>query len=142
MAFQSPHRTESSLSEINVTPLVDVMLVLLVIFMVTAPNLQTGIDVNLPKTRVLKTVDPEERAVVTIGREEVLYYRSEPINFHRLGEKLRQDVVDDSSVIYVRTDEDVRIKTLFQVLDEIRISGFENISLVTNPLPSQATRRP
>ena len=127
MAFQSPHRTESSLSEINVTPLVDVMLVLLVIFMVTAPILQTGIDVNLPKTRVLKTVDPEERAVVTIGREEVLYYRSEPINFHRLGEKLRQDVVDDISVIYVRTDEDVLIRTLFQVLDEIRISGFENI---------------
>ena len=142
MSFQSPHRTESSLSEINVTPLVDVMLVLLVIFMVTAPILQTGIDVNLPKTRVLKTVDPEERAVVTIGREEVLYYRSEPINFHRLGEKLRQDVVDDSSIIYVRTDEDVRIKTLFQVLDEIRISGFENISLVTKPLSSQATRRP
>ena len=142
MTFQSPHRTESSLSEINVTPLVDVMLVLLVIFMVTAPILQTGIDVNLPKTRALKTVDPEERAVVTIGREEVLYYRSEPINFHRLGEKLRQDVVDDSSVIYVRTDEDVRIKTLFQVLDEIRISGFENVSLVTKPLSSQENRKP
>ena len=142
MTFQSPHRTESSLSEINVTPLVDVMLVLLVIFMVTAPILQTGIDVNLPKTRVLKTVDPEEHAVVTIGREEVLYYRSEPINFHRLGEKLRQDVVDDSRIIYVRTDEDVRIKTLFQVLDEIRVSGFENISLVTKPFPSQTTRRP
>lgn len=142
MTFQSPHRTESSLSEINVTPLVDVMLVLLVIFMVTAPILQTGIDVNLPKTRALKTVDPEERAVVTIGREEVLYYRSEPINFHRLGEKLRQDVVDDNSVIYVRTDEDVRIKTLFQVLDEIRISGFENVSLVTKPLSSQENRKP
>ena len=134
--------TGTSLSEINVTPLVDVMLVLLIIFMVTAPILQTGIEVNLPRTRSVKTVDPENLAVVTIGREEVLYYRSEPIQFHLLGEHLRKDVTEQEELIYVQADEDVRVKTLFQVLDEIRVTGFENVSLVTRPLEPASAGRP
>lgn len=141
MAFQAPHSTRSSLSEINVTPLVDVMLVLLIIFMVTAPILQTGIEVNLPQTRSVKTVDPENLAVVTIGRDEILYYRSEPLNFSFLGSRLREDINDSDDLIYVRADEDVRVKTLFHVLDEIRVSGFENVSLVTKPIDSNKTGR-
>ncbi|MCK5352443.1 biopolymer transporter ExbD, partial [bacterium] len=77
--------TRPSISEINVTPLVDVILVLLIIFMVTAPILQTGIEVNLPKTRTVAAVDPEQRAVITISREEMLFYRSTPVNFNELG---------------------------------------------------------
>jgi len=142
MAFGADPGTGTSLSEINVTPLVDVMLVLLIIFMVTAPILQTGIEVNLPRTRSVKTVDPENLAVVTIGREEILYYRSEPIEFHLLGERLREDVAEQEELIYVQADEDVRVKTLFQVLDEIRVTGFENISLVTRPLESASAGRP
>lgn len=138
MAFGASPGTQTSLSEINVTPLVDVMLVLLIIFMVTAPILQTGVEVNLPHTRSVKTVDPENLAVVTIGREEILYYRSEPINFSFLGDRLQEDVGEQGELIYVRADEDVRVKTLFQVLDEIRVSGFENVSLVTRPLQSSS----
>ena len=142
MAFGADPATRTSLSEINVTPLVDVMLVLLIIFMVAAPILQTGIEVNLPRTRNVKTVDPENLAVVTIGREEVLYYRSKPIQFHLLGERLRQDVTEQKELIYVQADEDVRVKTLFQVLDEIRVTGFENVSLVTRPLEPASAGRP
>ena len=142
MAFGADPATRTSLSEINVTPLVDVMLVLLIIFMVAAPILQTGIEVNLPRTRSVKTVDPENLAVVTIGREEVLYYRSKPIQFHLLGERLRQDVTEQKELIYVQADEDVRVKTLFQVLDEIRVTGFENVSLVTRPLEPASAGRP
>ena len=142
MAFGADPGTRTSLSEINVTPLVDVMLVLLIIFMVTAPILQTGIEVNLPRTRSVKTVDPENRAVVTIGRNEVLYYRSERIQFHLLGERLREDVTEQEELIYVQADEDVRVKTLFQVLDEIRVTGFENVSLVTRPLELTSAGRP
>ncbi len=77
--------TRPSMSEINVTPLVDVVLVLLIIFMVTAPILQTGIEVNLPQTRTVAVVDPEQRAVITISRDEMLFYRSNPVNFNELG---------------------------------------------------------
>ncbi len=82
MAFTTPQgRTATSLSEINVTPLVDVMLVLLIIFMVTAPMLQTGIDVELPETKNVKDVNPEERIIISISREGFIYYGSDAINF-------------------------------------------------------------
>jgi len=84
MAFTTPQgRTATSLSEINVTPLVDVMLVLLIIFMVTAPMLQTGIDVELPETRHVKDVNPEERIIISISREGYIYYGSEPSIFRQ-----------------------------------------------------------
>lgn len=131
--------TRPSLSEINVTPLVDVVLVLLIIFMVTAPILQTGIEVQLPQTRTVAVVDPEQRAVITISRDELLYYRSSPVNFNELGEKLKTDIGDSSKPIFLQADEDVRWKTIVAVVDEIRVSGYERINLVTRPY--QPTRR-
>ncbi|MCZ6484122.1 MAG: biopolymer transporter ExbD [Acidobacteria bacterium] len=125
--------TRSSMSEINITPLVDVVLVLLIIFMVTAPILQTGIEVNLPETRTVAAVDPEQLAVITISREEVLYYRSNPVNFNQLGESLRQDIGDSPEAIFLQADEDVRWKTIVAVVDEIRVSGYNRINLVTKP---------
>lgn len=125
--------TRPSISEINVTPLVDVVLVLLIIFMVTAPILQTGIEVNLPETRTVVVVDPEQRAVITISREEMLFYRSNPVNFNQLGEWLRQEIGDSEQPIFLQADEDVRWKTIVSVVDEIRISGYSRINLVTKP---------
>ncbi len=125
--------TRPSMSEINVTPLVDVILVLLIIFMVTAPILQTGIEVNLPETRTVTAVDPEQRAVITISREEVLFYRSNPVNFNQLGESLRQEIGDSPEPIFLQADEDVRWKTIVAVVDEIRVSGYNRINLVTKP---------
>ncbi len=126
-------KTQPSLSEINVTPLVDVVLVLLIIFMVTAPILQTGIEVNLPQTRTVADVNPEQRAVVTISRDDVLYYRSNPVNFNELGALLREEIGDSGRPIFLQADEDVRWKTMAAVIDEIRVSGYEVISLVTKP---------
>ena len=77
-------RTRTSLSEINVTPFVDVMLVLLVIFMLTAPILESGIEVELPKTRSVKVLS-EEKVVVTIDRRQTIYVGNDPVNIHRLG---------------------------------------------------------
>lgn len=134
MAFTTqPGTTRPSLSEINVTPLVDVVLVLLIIFMVTAPILQTGIEVNLPRTRSVADVDPEQRAVITISRDEVLYYRSSPVNFNVLGQRLRQELGDSRRPIFLQADEDVRWKTVVAVVDEIRVTGYQNINLVTKP---------
>jgi len=134
MAFKTG-RTQSSLSEINVTPLVDVVLVLLIIFMVTAPIIQTGIEVSLPRTRTASAQDPEQLAVITITRDDILYYRSKPVNFNNLGQLLRQDLADRTQPVFLQADEDTRWKTIVTVLDEVRASGYENVKFPTKPLP-------
>lgn len=138
MAFSGVNPTRPSMSEINVTPLVDVVLVLLIIFMVTAPILQTGIEVNLPRTRTVSSVDPEQRAVVTIGREETLYYGSSPLNFNELGNQLKTDIGTGNLPVFLQADEDVRWKTIVAVMDEIRLSGYANIQVVTRPFKEKA----
>ena len=101
--------------------------------MVTAPILQTGVEVNLPQTRMVRAIDPEKRAVITISRDELLFYRSDPVNFNELGTWLRQEIGDSEEPIFLRADEDVRWKTIVSVVDEVRISGYDRINLVTKP---------
>lgn len=134
MAFTTPQgRTSTSLSEINVTPLVDVMLVLLVIFMVTAPMLQTGIDVQLPETKNVKEVNPEERIVLSISREGNIYYGSDTINFEAIPERLKRDAKGPKDSIFLRADKDVKWDSIVSVIDKIRGAGFSEIKLVTKP---------
>jgi biopolymer transport protein TolR len=134
MAFTSPQgRTATSLSEINVTPLVDVMLVLLVIFMVTAPMLQTGIDVELPDTRNVQDVNPEERIVISISRQGDIYYGSESINFFAIPERLKKDAKNSKDSIFLRADKDVKWNSIVSVIDAVRGAGFNEIKLVTKP---------
>jgi biopolymer transport protein TolR len=141
MAFTSPQgRTATSLSEINVTPLVDVMLVLLIIFMVTAPMLQTGIDVQLPETRALKAEDPEGRIVISISREGFLYYGSKQINLSALGSHLKEDVKSPKDAIFLRADKDVKWNSIVTVIDTIRGAGFSDIKLVTKPFKEPERR--
>ena len=84
MAFTTSNgQTRSSLADINITPLVDVVLVLLVIFMITEPVLQSGIEVNVPKTRTVQQIT-EQRVVVTIDRDQKIFLNDQPINIHDL----------------------------------------------------------
>jgi biopolymer transport protein TolR len=134
MAFTAPNgRTATSLSEINVTPLVDVMLVLLVIFMVTAPMLQTGIDVELPETKNVKDVNPEERIIISISREGDLFYGSDKIMLYDLAERLQKDAKSPKDAIFLRADKDVKWNSIVSVIDVIRGAGFDQIKLVTKP---------
>jgi biopolymer transport protein ExbD/biopolymer transport protein TolR len=105
--------------------------------MVTAPILQTGIEVQLPRTRAAKAVDPEQRAVITISHNEILFYRSDEINFNELGSRLNEEIGVEGGPIFLQADEDVRWKTIVTVVDEIRASGFEEINLVTRPYQEQ-----
>lgn len=142
MAFTtSQGRTASSLSEINVTPLVDVMLVLLVIFMVTAPILQTGIDVQLPATRNVTEINPQEKIVLTISKEGTIYYGSKAINYFTIGEHLKSDVKGPNDVIFLRADKDVKWDSIVSVIDAVRGAGYSEIKLVTAPFKEPRKKR-
>jgi biopolymer transport protein TolR len=133
MAFSSGGRTQSSLAEINITPLVDVVLVLLLIFMLTAPVLQSGIEVAVPQTRTVNQLT-EERTVVTIDREQRVYLQDKPVNLAELPGLLRSKSVDPSKkVIYLRADGKVPFGAFASVMDAVKQAGITNISIVTRP---------
>jgi len=132
-------QTRSSLAEINITPLVDVVLVLLVIFMITAPVLQSGIEVSVPKTRTVKEIT-EQRLVVTIDRSQQVFLDDQPVNVHELAQKLRQRGADPAhQVIYLRADEQVPFGAFATVMDAVKQSGISNVSIVTQPLEAKAS---
>jgi len=135
MAFTNPQgRTQTSLAEINVVPLVDVVLVLLIIFMLTAPIIQSGIEINVPKTKTVKELT-QERLVIQINREQKLFLGSDPININELEAKLKEKIKDPAhAMVYLRADEEVPFGTIAKVMDRSKLSGVENISVVTQPL--------
>jgi biopolymer transport protein TolR len=138
MAFTNTQgRTQSSLAEINVTPLVDVVLVLLIIFMVTAPVLQSGIEVNVPKTKTVK-----ERLVISIDKSQRVFLGNDPININEIGAKLHQKIRDpQGQYIYVRADEEVPFGVFATVMDAVKQSGITNVSIVTQPLNEHGGKR-
>ena len=139
MAYSSSNgQTRTSLAEINITPLVDVVLVLLIIFMISVPVLQSGIEVAVPKTRTVKEIT-EQRLVVTIDRQQRVFLGDQPVNIHDLGRKLRQPGVDDAKkVIYLRADERVPFGAFASVMYAVKQAGITNISIVTQPLDTKA----
>jgi len=131
---QIDRRAGTSLSEINIVPFVDVVLVLLIIFMITAPILQSGIEVDLPKTKTVKEI-AEERLVVTIDRAQRIYLGNEPVNIRELGKKiLEQSPNARARAVYVRSDATVPFGAWATVVDALRESGIENVSVVTEPI--------
>lgn len=135
MAFTNSHgRTQSSLADINITPLVDVVLVLLVMFMVTAPILQSGIDVAVPKTKTVKEIT-EERLVISIDKQQRVFLGNDAININDIPAKLRQKIRDPrGQSIFLRADENVPFGAFATVMDAVKSTGITNVSIVTQPL--------
>jgi biopolymer transport protein ExbD/biopolymer transport protein TolR len=141
-------RTQTALADINITPLVDVVLVLLIIFMLTAPVLQSGIDVAVPHTRSVNQLT-EQRTVVTIDKSQNVFLQSSsrnggsdtPINLDNLTAQLRSIGGRDpaSRTIYVRADERVPFGAFASVMDAVKRAGITNISIVTQPLESKSS---
>jgi len=132
-------QTRTSLAEINITPLVDVVLVLLVIFMITEPVMQSGIEVNVPKTRTVQAITVP-KMVVTIDRDDNIFLNDQPVNIHDLPEKLRQAGVDPAhQSIYLRSDERVSFGNFASVMDAVKQSGITNVSIVTQPLNTKGS---
>ncbi|HTZ99529.1 MAG TPA: biopolymer transporter ExbD [Candidatus Aquilonibacter sp.] len=138
---QVQQETGTSLSEINMVPFIDVVLVLLIIFMITAPILQSGIDVDVPKTKTVKELT-QVRLVITIDRGQRVYLNDKPVNIHDLGRQvIAQSHDPKAQAVYVRCDETVPFGSWATVVDTLRQAGITNISVVTQPLserpPSQ-----
>jgi biopolymer transport protein ExbD/biopolymer transport protein TolR len=139
VAFTSSRgQTQTSLADINITPMVDVVLVLLVIFMITAPVLQSGIEVAVPKTRTVKEIT-EQRMVVTINHDQEIYLGDQPINIHDLTQKLHDGSDPAHQVIYLRADQSVPFGAFASVMDAVKQAGITNVSIVTQPLDTKSS---
>jgi biopolymer transport protein ExbD/biopolymer transport protein TolR len=125
--------TQTALSEINMVPFIDVVLVLLIIFMITAPILQSGIEVDVPKTHTVKEIT-QQRLVVTMDKNQLIYLGNDPINIHQLADKIKKQSKSEKDVIYVRADQTVPFGAFCSIIDTLRQSGISNISIVTQPI--------
>jgi len=127
-------KTQTTLAEINMIPFIDIVLVLLIIFMVTAPVIQSGIEVNVPKTQLVREI-AEEKLIVSIDKEQKLYLQNDPVNVNELGDKIREKLLDPTrQSVYLRADQSVPFQTFATVLDHLKLAGIENVSIVTQPL--------
>lgn len=131
MRFSHPE----SLSEINVTPLVDVMLVLLIIFMVTAPMIRQGVDVNLPKANTPAMADDATRLIVTVDRKGDVFIGKERVPKAGLAERLKVFAGQGNlKEAFMRADRDVTVGSVTEVMNAMRKAGIKRVGMVTEPL--------
>jgi len=131
-------RVSSSLAEINVVPLVDVMLVLLVIFMVTAPMMQQGLQVNLPQARRAAPLDSTPVTVTVpadFHRTRIVQIGDDPVRIEILHERIRQAILpkEDKSV-FIRADGTASVQDLMDVTDKLKEAGVEKVGLMSKPV--------
>jgi len=138
MAFDQGSSESGAISQINVTPLVDVMLVLLIIFMVTAPILQQGVSIDLPKVAAGPLSGEEEQLVVNVAKGGQVYLNDTALTAEQLREKLRAIVAArPDRQLYVRADQAVPYGQVMQVMGAVRDAGLVRVGLVTEPPPDR-----
>ena len=118
-------------------PFIDVVLVLLIIFMITAPILQSGIEIDVPKTKTIREIT-QQRLVVTIDKAQRVYLGNDAINIHQLPARIKAQLKGPNDSVFLRCDESVPFGSFATVVDELRQSGISNISIVTEPLSNRA----
>jgi len=126
-------RKNNPISDINVTPLVDVMLVLLIVFMVTAPLLTVGVPIELPKTDAKQMSEESEPLTITLDKEGNIYIQEMKIPFTELAEKLEAIGMGNyDQKIYINGDKDINYEMLMKVMAKINLAGYTSIGLVTD----------
>ena len=125
-------RGQGALSEINVTPLVDVMLVLLIIFMISAPLLTVGVPVELPKTEAGAMQDVPDPITISIRPDATIYIGDDAIPFANLAPRLKAMATDTTRPIYVRADGKASYEIVARVMASLSTSGFTSINLITD----------
>ena len=134
MEFGGESRLGPALAEINITPFVDVVLVLLVIFLITAPMMLGGIDVRVPKTET-RSIQPEERLVLTVTRERGVFLENQPISLDRLSKVLNGMVKrNPKAAVFLKADETVAYGVVMKVMDVIKKAGIDRVGMVTEPV--------
>lgn len=130
----SSSRDNTTIAQINVTPLVDVMLVLLVIFMVTAPIIQQGVQVNLPQAKAAAIPGSEQLLVVSIAKNGKIYLNDNVMTLDELGSRMRAIRANEAEKkVYVRADQDVRYGLVMKTIAELKQAGIERVGMVTRP---------
>jgi len=131
------------MADINVTPLVDVMLVLLVVFMVTAPLLTVGVPVDLPQTEAPPINEPKEPTVITVNKDGQLFIQESEIPIDQLVAKLQAITGSNpDAVLYVRGDKDINYGRVLEVMSLISNAGFRKVSLVAEAPKGQTPAKP
>ena len=139
MAIES--NADRLMSDINVTPFVDVMLVLLVIFMVTAPMMMQGVDVALPEATAKPLVTQKENLVITIDKEQHIHINDFAVESDFLKEKLSKILENQSDrEVYFRADQSVPYGVVAKVMADIKAAGVEKLGMVTVPIEEDRTR--
>ena len=137
MAFSSG-RGKGPVSEINVTPLVDVMLVLLIIFMVSAPMMTTGIEIDLPKTRAPRMDVEEQKLILSIDKQQKVFLGEIEVPYDRLEDALTNNArLQAEKELYLQADETVPYGFVAKVMALIRRGGIDKVGLVTDPLAAE-----
>jgi len=131
------------MAEINVTPFVDVMLVLLIIFMVTAPMLTQGVDVDLPKTRSVRTLPTgSDHLVLTINKDGGIFLDEYNVPFEDLQQHLTNLVVNQNKQLYLRADKEVAYGIVVKVMGEIKSVGIEKLGIVAESSDADKAKKP
>jgi len=137
---------KSALSDINVTPLVDVMLVLLIIFMVTAPLIQQGVKVSLPDARAAPIDAKEKKLVLTVDRTGKVFIGEVEVPFIQLEAKLKANAkAQADKEVYLHADRDLKYGIVVEVMAAAQRAGVENVGMVTDPVsrdPSASEKQP
>jgi biopolymer transport protein TolR len=132
---KAPSRHRGAMAEINVTPLVDVMLVLLIIFMVAAPMIQQGVDVNLPKVVATELPTDPDLLVVTVNRAGEIYIGKTKVPLAQVGEKLGAIYArKQTKEAFLRADKNVSYGVVVGVMAQMKQAGIERLGMVTEPL--------
>jgi biopolymer transport protein ExbD len=135
----SRRRAASSISDINVTPFVDVVLVLLIIFMLTAHVMEFGLEIDVPKVKAVRE-SAKELPVVNLTKDGLVYLNKDQVNVHDLGRVIHERYGANAKGVYVRADKDTVYQPLASVVDELGSDGFQ-VNLVTQPEDTSARRK-
>lgn len=139
MAFDDQSSGGGAISSINVTPLVDVMLVLLVIFMVTAPILQQGVSIHLPRVKAAALSGEEQQLVVAIDHQGGIFLNDTTIALPELGAKLQAILqLQPNKQVFLRADQNVRYGDVMRVIATVKGAGIERLGMVTEPPPDES----